>query len=127
MQGWSAPRPALKRNSFLLVGRINRPATSGNWASLLNWRVRQTVVDQKRCAFGGKIVRRLRTGILDVITGLRCRRNKKAPPSAPPERLQIHGSSKNLELIAEITQTFQPMIDIEKSRQSQKLMNWPDF
>ena len=54
MQGWSAPRPALKRNSFLLVGRINRPAMSGNWASLLNWRVRQTVVDQKRCAFRRK-------------------------------------------------------------------------
>jgi hypothetical protein len=54
MQGWSASRPALKRNSFLLVGRINRPAMPGNWASLLNWRVRQTVVDQKRCAFRRK-------------------------------------------------------------------------
>jgi hypothetical protein len=79
MQGWSAPRPALKRNSFLLVGRINRPAMSGNWASLLNWRVRQTSSIKNAVRSGGKIVRRLRTGILNVITGL----NSGRPPYRP--------------------------------------------
>jgi len=96
---------------------------SGNCASLLNWRVRQTVVDQKRCAFRRKDCSPPEDGDLERQHGIEQRATALRAVEIIKRRLQlrrnvsqIHGSSKNLELIAEITQTFQPMIDIEKSR-----------